>query len=100
MTALLGRSAAASPLTTVSEYAGLLGLLAAAVLAVVWMKRGNRFYHLFAPLFLAALGLGAAVCGVHTLADPQWGRASKTACLASFCGSVPRWPWPQAFWPL
>ena len=39
LTALLGRSAAASPLTTVSEYVGLLGLVAASVLAMVWMKR-------------------------------------------------------------
>ena len=73
VTALLGRSAATSPLTTVSEYAGLLGLLAAAVLAVVWMKRGNRFYRLFAPLFLVSLGLGAAVWVIHALAEPQWG---------------------------
>ena len=90
LTALLGRSAAASPLTTVSEYAGLLGLLAAAVLAVVWMKRGNRFYHLFAPLFLAALGLGAAVCGVHTLADPQWGRELLIRLWTGFQNGLPR----------
>ena len=96
LTALLGRSAAASLLTTGSEYAGLLGLLAAAVLAVVWMRRGNRFYRLFTPLLLAALGLGLAVCGVHALADPQWGRELMIHLRTNFQNGLPRfllWPW-------
>ena len=74
LTALLGRSAAASPLTTVSEYAGLLGLMAAAVLTVVWMRRGNRFYRIFAPMFLGTTVACLAVLGLHALAEPQWGR--------------------------
>ena len=74
LAALLGRSAAASPLTTVSEYAGLLGLIAAAVLTVVWMRRGNRFYRIFAPMFLGTTVACLAVLGLHALAEPQWGR--------------------------
>lgn len=88
--ALLGRSAATSTLTSVSEFAGLLGLLAAGVLAVVWMKRENRFYRLFAPLFLAALGLGAAVWVVHTLAEPQWGRELLLQLRTGFQVGLPR----------
>lgn len=58
LTALLGRSAATSLMTTGSEYAGLL---ASAVLTVAWMRWGNRFYRLFAPLLLAVLGLAASM---------------------------------------
>lgn len=90
VTALLGRSAATSLLTVASEYTGLLGLLAAAVLALVWMKRKNRFYRLFAPLFLAALGLGAAVWVIHALTDPRWGRALLTQLQNGFLGGLPR----------
>lgn len=90
LTALLGRSAAASPLTTVSEYVGLLGLVAASVLAMVWMKRENRFYRLFAPLFLAALGLGVAVWGVHALAEPQWGQELLLQLRTGFQMGLPR----------
>ena len=90
LTALLGRASATSVLTPVSEFAGLLGLVAAGVLSVVWMKQGNRFYHLFAPLFLAALGLGAAVCGVHALTDPQWGRELLIRLWTGFQNGLPR----------
>lgn len=90
LTALLGRASATSALTTVSEFAGLLGLAAAVVLAVVWMKRENRFYRLFAPLFLAALGLGAAVWVVHTLAEPQWGRELLLQLRTGFQAGLPR----------
>lgn len=90
LTALLGRSAANSLLTVISEYAGLLGLLAAAVLSFVWMKQGNRFYRLFAPLFLAALGLGAVVCGTHALTDPQWGRELLIRLWTGFQNGLPR----------
>ena len=77
-------------MTTVSEFAGLLGLAAAVVLAVVWMKRENRFYRLFAPLLLAALGLGAAVWVVHALAEPQWGRELLLQLRTGFQAGLPR----------
>ena len=96
VTALLGRSVASSPLTGVSEYAGILGLLAAVILSLVWMRRGNRFYRLFAPLLLAALGIGAAVCGVHALTDPQWGHTLLFQLWTNLRLGLPRfllWPW-------
>lgn len=96
ITALLGRSVASSPLTGVSEYAGVLGLLAAVILSLVWMRRGNRFYRLFAPLLLAALGIGVAVCGVHALTDPQWGHTLLFQLWTNLRLGLPRfllWPW-------
>jgi hypothetical protein len=96
LTALLGRASVASLLTVASEYLGLWGLLAAAVLSLVWMKQGNHFYRLFAPLLLAALGLGLAAYGVRTLADPQWGCELIVRLQTSFQNGLPRvllWRW-------
>ena len=96
LTALLGRASATSLLTVVSEYLGLLGLLAAAVLSLVWRKRGNGFYRLFAPLLLAVLGMGLAVCGVHAAADPTWGRELMIHLRTGFQNGLPRfllWSW-------
>lgn len=73
LTALFSRSSAASVLNVVSECAGLLGLLAAAVLALVWMRQGKRFYRLFAPLFLGATAVGLAVWWLHALVEPRRG---------------------------
>lgn len=90
ITALLGRSAADSLLTSVSEYAGLAGILAAGVLALVWRQEGKRFYRLFAPLFWAALGLGAASWVIRALADPPWGRELLTRLQTGFINGLPR----------
>ena len=57
---------------------------------MVWMKRENRFYRLFAPLFLAALGLGVAVWGVHALAEPQWGQELLLQLRTGFQMGLPR----------
>lgn len=95
-TALLGRSSVTSPLTVGSEFAGLLSLLAAAILSLIWMKRGNRFYRLFAPLFLGATAAGFAIWGVHALMDPQWGRELLIRLQTSFQTGLPRillWRW-------
>lgn len=58
--ALPGWSSATSSFTTISEWAGLLGLLAAAVLAVVWLRERKLFFRVFTPIYLALLlGLAA-----------------------------------------
>ena len=96
LTALFSRSSAASVLNVVSECAGLLGLLAAAVLALVWMRQGKRFYRLFAPLFLGMTAAGLAVWCLRVLVEPRWGWELLVQLQESFRSGLFRfflWRW-------
>ena len=59
LTALLGRASATSLLTVVSEYLGLLGLLAAAVLVPGLEKAGERLLLAVLPVAPGGPGNGA-----------------------------------------
>lgn len=94
--ALAGRGMALSLPTTVSEYAGLLGLLAAGVLALVWRREGDPFSRLFALLFWGALGAGLGVWALRGLFQPQWGQALLNQLWTGLQNGTPRfflWQW-------
>lgn len=93
---LLGRGDVTSIFATPSELAGVAGMLASAVLALLWRREGRRFYRLFAPLYLGFLALAAAgtvVCGLFV---PEWGRDILIQLQASIDNGIYRfflWKW-------
>ncbi len=93
---LLGQGVVTSVFATPSELAGIAGLLASAVLALLWRREGRRFYRMFAPLYLGFLALAAAGTMGYSLFTPEWGYNILLQFQASINNGIYRfflWKW-------